>query len=276
MGLNRDSANYALNLAHTQELSLDYRSAVGSLVGFLRANPARRAGARGYSCAELLAALPADVTDGADTFRYERKDVGARAAPSVSLFIQWVDEKAGGSGERSYGLVSPVGGGSPLVSSEELFASSEALTDEAQDLLAVAFTLVKVLYLAGRLAELPAIFAVVELARCSSAVPLHTTTIRNEHAYYVCVGQVLSARYEMAGEAALVNPLFCQGSSGAASGVAANPIYVVGDSHVLSAAWSVVTVGGERRRLEPRLVTGVKHWHLRKVLHRDHPHRPRH
>lgn len=44
-----------------------------------------------------------------------------------------------------------------------------------------------------------------------------------------------------------------------------NPIYVVGDSHVMSPAWGIISINGKYRLLVPRLVTGVKHWHLRKT-----------
>jgi hypothetical protein len=43
-------------------------------------------------------------------------------------------------------------------------------------------------------------------------------------------------------------------------------IYVCGDSHVLSSAYAVIKPAGSRNRkvLIPKLVTGVKQWHLRK------------
>ena len=43
----------------------------------------------------------------------------------------------------------------------------------------------------------------------------------------------------------------------------ANPIYLAGDSHCIPAAWQTVTVAGSERLLVPKLVTGLKHWHLR-------------
>jgi hypothetical protein len=44
-----------------------------------------------------------------------------------------------------------------------------------------------------------------------------------------------------------------------------SPIYVIGDSHCLSSAWQKICVDnstGEQRILVPKLVTGLKHWHL--------------
>ena len=45
----------------------------------------------------------------------------------------------------------------------------------------------------------------------------------------------------------------------------ATPIYVCGDSHVLSSAYAVISpTPNSKRVLLPKLVTGVKQWHLRK------------
>jgi hypothetical protein len=41
-------------------------------------------------------------------------------------------------------------------------------------------------------------------------------------------------------------------------------IYVCGDSHTLAPAWKVLKVKQKRLRLKPALVTGLKHWHLRR------------
>jgi hypothetical protein len=41
------------------------------------------------------------------------------------------------------------------------------------------------------------------------------------------------------------------------------PLYFVGDSHVLSAAWMELRVRGETHYIHPLLITGLKAWHLR-------------
>ncbi len=41
------------------------------------------------------------------------------------------------------------------------------------------------------------------------------------------------------------------------------PVFVCGDSHTLPTAWQRVIVEGISRVLVPKLVTGLKHWHLR-------------
>jgi hypothetical protein len=44
-------------------------------------------------------------------------------------------------------------------------------------------------------------------------------------------------------------------------------VYVCGDSHCLSSSWSHIQIKSRSFRLEPRLVTGLKLWHLRKDSH---------
>ena len=39
-----------------------------------------------------------------------------------------------------------------------------------------------------------------------------------------------------------------------------------GDSHTLAPAWKVLKVNQKRLRLKPALVTGLKHWHLRREV----------
>ena len=121
-------------------------------------------------------------------------------------------------------------------------------TPDELDLLAIYFTIVKVTYRGGALVTSARIVKVVEGAR--RARHLHLTSIRNEHAYYCCVAQLLAAPPSipsLAGE-------------DAAEG---KPIVVCGDSHTLSPAWRHILVQGQVRRMIPFLVTGLKAWHLR-------------
>jgi hypothetical protein len=46
------------------------------------------------------------------------------------------------------------------------------------------------LYSCGALAVIPSLIQLIEPTRQISKVPLHTTNIRNEHAYYTCISQV--------------------------------------------------------------------------------------
>ena len=75
---------------------------------------------------------------------------------------------------------------------------------------------------------------------------LHLTLIRNEHAYYSTVAQLCrSVPYPVP-----VVPRL-------------QTIWVLGDSHCLSSAWSTVSLSNVPLLLRPALVTGTKAWHLR-------------
>ena len=69
---------------------------------------------------------------------------------------------------------------------------------DALDIMAIFFTVVKILYHQGKFGCLPSFIREVERARMASIIPLHNTFIRNEHAYYLCVVQVLAARAVLA------------------------------------------------------------------------------
>lgn len=117
------------------------------------------------------------------------------------------------------------------------------LAAEELDLLAVFFTVAKLLYVStGDLQRISRVVRKVE--ECRRSRELHTTSIRNEHAYYCCIAQLLACKEF---------PL----PSG-------KPIYIMGDSHCLTPSWSSIEVKGEQRLLWPKLVTGCKMWHLNK------------
>ena len=158
-----------------------------------------------------------------------------------STCLQW---KSQGNGEECGLLLDPP---SESIPKEELSTAS-------LDMLAVAFTVVKIHYICGRFSALPALFRVIEPSRTASAQPLHGTSIRNEAAYYCCIAHVLAERNASA--EAIANPYSDQ-----IADVTADPMFVLGDSHVLPLAWA--RLQGSGRQLVPKLVTGVKHWHLR-------------
>lgn len=82
---------------------------------------------------------------------------------------------------------------------------------------------------------------------------LHRTSIRNEQAYYSCIAQLLSVPERFVPAAA------------ASSDAPLTDVYVCGDSHTLATAWRHVSIrDDERVLLRPALVTGLKHWHLRR------------
>ena len=148
------------------------------------------------------------------------------------------------------------------------------------------------LFVAGALPLLPRCVELVECVRRGRT--LHTATIRNEHAYYCCVAQLLELLQDGtptvtadggtndSGDAssptrrlpglgrALTLPSPTAGGGGATAGAGAGsgeqgprPLYVFGDSHSLAPSWHRVVVCGEQRLLVPALVTGLKAWHIR-------------
>ena len=71
-------------------------------------------------------------------------------------------------------------------------APPEQFSDDDLDALALLFAAVKILYLGGAVSRAQTLVAAIEPTRRAAAKPLHETTIRNEHAYYCCVAQILA------------------------------------------------------------------------------------
>jgi hypothetical protein len=188
-----------------------------------------------------------------------------------------------------------------------------ASVDASLDILALAFTVVKLLFTSGKLECIPHFVRLIEPSRVAlqkqGRTSIHQTHIRNEHAYYLCVVQIVAAHsgmYLAAVEARLaegagplssvLSGLRCwlrdrdDAAATCSSGAASDVVYVCGDSHCLSSAWwefsaesgtTAATSGGgsgggcsgsegQPRRtitIVPKLVTGLKHWHLREDSH---------
>jgi 3-oxoacyl-ACP reductase-like protein len=119
-------------------------------------------------------------------------------------------------------------------------------------------------------------------SRIASATKLHTTTVRNEHAYYCCAVQCLAAAAAAAASSATVAAAAASAAGGGGSAKMTKKtkkmtIHVVGDSHVLSPAWATFKLSSTQEKkkeeeetdevtmmtLKPELTTGCKHWHLR-------------
>ena len=110
---------------------------------------------------------------------------------------------------------------------------------------------------------------------CFRERDLHSTTIKNEAAYFGCVKQLtglLPVPPPAYGEGAPRYPSTellafdhhdCGGGGGARTDPALPPIYVIGDSHCLATGWRVLSINGTNRILRPMLVTGLKCWHMR-------------
>jgi hypothetical protein len=176
-------------------------------------------------------------------------------------------------------------------------------SEEDLDVLAICFTVIKLIFLycgnnggsspqqtpsAGSSAEpcayvpsssylihvLPLLYSHMERYRVQSAVPLHSSTIRNEHAYYLAIGHLLSVatrssmglarvcgdleRSCLYSPRSLFNANSRKQDVSSSSQSMGRHIYVCGDSHTLSL--SHYTSGSIR--FIPKLVTGIKHYHL--------------
>lgn len=114
------------------------------------------------------------------------------------------------------------------------------------DLLALFFTVVKVLYVGGALERAYQAVQLIKPCCKASAKKLHMTTVRNEAAYFNCIRQILE---EFPPQEITDDQI--------------QPLYICGDSHCLSSAWQILQYKGENRLLLPKLVTGCKVWHLR-------------
>ena len=251
-----DSASYALNLIHILEAMDLPEEAMAETRNFLKKNASRRFGPHGNCCTcgdfnDVLTTYDKAM----DNDAYLQMDVDVDSDRNVVRIV-----RVNGDG-----------------ATEVMPEPSHTLDDATLDLLAIGFTAVKVLYSMGDLTCLPKLFELLEPSRASSVKSLHETSIRNEHAYYQCIAWVLAARADNAEKyytglgdegcsqisdirlLACSNPLACPAFNCAAS----RPIYVCGDSHTVSLAWGILDTPTGPRLLIPKLVTGVKHWHLR-------------
>ena len=130
-------------------------------------------------------------------------------------------------------------------------------------LLATLMLAVKVCYLCGAFPALPGLCRGVAALKRLCTIPPARTPIRNENAYFVCVEEIVANFKQGLGGGA---PSQVDGQLGVvlrATREAERPLYLVGDSHCLSAAWRAVSLPEGPFRVVPVLVTGLKHWHLR-------------
>ena len=119
--------------------------------------------------------------------------------------------------------------------------------DQGQlEVLGIIFASVKDLFLLGLLDRCIPILQLANPPRARNAI--HRTLMRNEAAYFSSVGLILQ-HHDQDPERPITN--------------FDAVMYVVGDSHVLSCAWKVITIQGRKTMLVPALVTGIKLWHLR-------------
>lgn len=240
---NPHSASYALNHAHALEICTRYAEAYDVLVSFFRQNTQLGVGGAG----KLLAGAFVSLLDQAEPWKEGGRPYDAR--------VEWVEHE-------NYARVIPRTQTSETMGSARVVPldlettsrpevkASPRLSEPELDLLACFFTVVKILFIKGRLLSIPPLIQALEPLRRGR--DLHLTTIRNEQAYYACIVQLLSIEQGL-----VLNPPVSPPEP-------ADVVYVCGDSHTLATAWREIHVHHRRTILYPALVTGLKHWHLRK------------
>lgn len=253
--------NHVLNLAHVLETNHDYPGALRAMGEHLKLVADGAIASNGVVPASEYATVVSAYLDGdslpATWTGGDRSAAGKRVAmwypPTLdtSLRIVWHPTSADSGANEGYATV---------VSSSERDADDEMVGPPLDlstdlDLLAIAFTIVKILFVQGCLSTIPPLVRAIEAIRRRAKESLHSTNVRNEQAYYMCICQVMAAMQDP--HSPLRHSPFnvqCED---------AKPLYVVGDSHSLSCAWSIIDIAGEKRIVVPKLVTGVKQWHLR-------------
>ena len=276
MNLQPDNASYALNLVHAHEIVGDFEAALSVLANFCERNPTlslkvpveinhsvSSSGATSVetesrpleldapeiSCEELWRALKAKDSASSDSF-YEFR----WADDCTHLLLHSVSDST------SAATAAPT----PLIADTAGVSFVRAFADHELDLLALGFTAAKILFLQGKLSLLPGLFRILEPLRRCSKQQLHLTLIRNEHAYFQSIGQILahrSARFlEQQQALQLSGPVpGLQTLPRPLSDVSVNrqeALFVLGDSHCLSSAWSSIAIAGSKRLIVPKLVTG--------------------
>lgn len=218
--------NMVLNIVHTHEVRYQYQDAFNWFKSYLADHPLERIGTFDPACVYDAIKGLVDIFD-LKLRRGTSQHCPAYMAPPVIFDAKKVQVHVPGS------------------KPEAKRADTKPYSPAELSLLAICFTAVKILYVCGALQVIPHLVSLLEPLRLHRE--LHLTTIRNEHAYYSCVSQALHS---------VPFPLYPAGS-------APEAIFVVGDSHCLSSAWQRLEVGGRSYLLTPKLVTGLKCWHLR-------------
>ncbi|KAL0478909.1 hypothetical protein AKO1_007822 [Acrasis kona] len=205
--LQPHNPSYVLNLVHSLELQLNYEACVSRIKNFLENYKLHSHHPQLVQPKQILETINS-------TELLQRK-------------LKWTPEGARLQVDEKY------------VTQRILY--NEPFSEDDLNFIALCFTLVKILFTTSQLNVLPNLIDLVESIRYLKC--LHQTTIRNEHAYFCYLSQIMSE---------------CPPQL-----TSAQPLYICGDSHCLSPAWRTIRINGVDRLLKPTLVTGLKCWHLR-------------
>ncbi|KAF0978665.1 hypothetical protein FDP41_002485 [Naegleria fowleri] len=245
-----DNISYLLNLIHTLEIDVRYADALREVKSFCEKNPNCKSG--DFTSHHLLELL--NQIDQLDILKdpFQNTDPIAQKYYCGEYAQQYAD-----TWETTF--IDDYG--SVFWKKEETFNLKELkdtitkhrlhdnITQADLDFLAVGFTVVKICYICGFLSCLPNLIQALERERMKRE--LHNTQIRNEHAYFCTITQLLSQYLYKTLPVKRVD------------NVEENHIYLVGESHSLSSAFQVINFKGTRQLLLTKLVTGCKCFHLR-------------
>ncbi|KAL6050522.1 Tetratricopeptide repeat [Balamuthia mandrillaris] len=232
--LEPSSPTFALNLVHVLEVCNRYDDAYIVIKDFLRRNKDLTLvsdDSHQHSCEQVLNVL--EGVDSITDYFDQQKKKGKQEKETEGKAEQQKKEEKGKEKESE---------GSTSSSSSSTSSTLREYTPDELDLVAMYCTLCKMIYVVGAIEMLPPLITLIDSVRGDRE--FHKTTIRNEHAYYGCVSQLLAYR------STLSLPDY-------------KPFYVAGDSHCLAPAWHTISFNGQPRLLQPMLVTGMKMWHLR-------------
>ena len=271
------SASYALNLMHVYEIGGNFRKALSTAERFLKWNMYNGTkGIRSILDEDILLALSKlphkteitdDNGDDSSTTQKTKKTDESKKYPINTLKfnvnpnefeIKWQ------SGDHSHAIISePDDHTLPIFTPAMLKLASpeKKLTNEELDHIALYFTIVKILFCIGEIQVIPRLVYLIEIVR--KHFSLHKTTVRNEHAYYCCIAQLLVTLISNDNKQATGKLDDETKNETTPSITNEKPIYICGDSHTLPLAWRKVKLQNQDCRLIPALATGVKAYHLR-------------
>ncbi|EGG22225.1 hypothetical protein DFA_04343 [Cavenderia fasciculata] len=245
--MDKTSANHALTLVHGLEVCNRYEDAIQVCIKYLQLSRPRGLSQAGpppssnknnlpLTCGSILTIISKYIKDFNHLSKYQSFKIHEQNdnTLSSSSFTSTIPTPA-----NSFKTTTTSEKEEMIISSS---SSSTKYTKDDEDFLAFWYTIVKVLYVHGILEPLPELIDLLEPTRVGRN--LHLTTVRNEHAYFCCISQLMLSYKSLP--------------------VPNNrPIYIAGDSHAMSLSWTPITVNGEPRLFHPLLTTGLKMWHLR-------------
>uniref|UniRef100_A0A7S3LJY0 Uncharacterized protein n=1 Tax=Aplanochytrium stocchinoi TaxID=215587 RepID=A0A7S3LJY0_9STRA len=240
---------YVLNYVHLLELDRKYEDGLTECAEFCRLHKKSvvSVSRTSVSCEEVLIVLQAalNILSGKSAssehekkLREKRYKVESIKDEKLDVTLCRVSGAVDSETDYTYIGIDKI----PTEKSRKKFSDAELNT------LAIWFTVVKLLYLKGLLQFIPPLTALIEPVRVHQR--LHLTLVRNEHAYYTLISQLM----EYFDDLRFLRPRLTPNES----------LYVFGDSHSLPLAWKSFKLQGKDREIRPVLATGVKAWHLRK------------